>query len=394
MVDLEGNLLRADAVCLRGRQLLSTGQRILPPDVDHWFADLINSLEVLEREVKNAACPNNMKQRLLVRISVMMTLRSRVEDATRTDMVGAGLGQLPQRVQYHEVETAFQRRLRNGVISNLRHLELTDFLDEAETVFVSEIQRALGIENALRVYVLLKSDYVKAGDENPDTKTFNTKSADIFPSTDLREWFNEHVRVPLLRDVEEFQDRDSRWTSPNVLNLTLHINKFVPIRANSYVPLPEHIRRRQCCINVNNRDLECFKWAVLSALFPVAKDPQRVTKYVDKVYVPFDRVNVVSFDGLEFPVHPRQSHKFERINATISVNVYMLELREIEEKGERSSRSYLVITQRRRSSTMSTCSLSNPRTPTSISWHQFLKMIMIWTPSRTITSGLRISPDL
>jgi len=215
------------------------------------------------------------------------------------------LGQLPQRLQYHEVETAFQRRLRTGVISNLRHLELTDFLDKAETVFVREIRRVLQSENTVRVYVLLKSDYVKAGDEDPDTKTFNTKSADIFTSTDLREWFDEHVRVPLLRDVEEFQERDSGWTLLNVLNLTLHINKYNPSRASSYVHLPAKILRRQCCINVKNRDQKCFQWAVLSALFPAAKHAQRVTKYEDKVSEPFDGVIVVNFDELDFPVHPR-----------------------------------------------------------------------------------------
>ena len=42
--------------------------------------------------------------------------------------------------------------------------------------------------------------------------------------------------------------------------------------------------------------------------------------------VPLDGVHVVNFEGLEFPVHPRQIHKFEKKNATISVNVYMLEL--------------------------------------------------------------------
>ena len=175
----------------------------------------------------------------------------------------------------------------------------------------------------MRVYVLLKSDYVKAGDEDPDTKSFNTKSADIFTSTDLHEWFDEHVRVPLLRNVEEFQDRDSGWTLLNVLNLTLHINKFNPIKASCYVSLPAKILRRQCCINVQNRDQKCFQWAVLSALFPVAKHPQRVTLYADKVNVPFDGVNIVMFDGLDFPVHPRQIQKFENMNANISVNVYI-----------------------------------------------------------------------
>jgi len=252
MMDLEEELRRADTVCRRGRQLLDARGRLPPEDVDGWLSELISSLEVLEGEVNNPDRSTVMRQRLLARISIMMTLRSCVEDATRSVIVGAGLEQQPQLVRYHEVETAFQRRLRTGVISNVRHLELTDFLNEAETVFIREIQRALHSENTVRVYVMLKSDYVKAGDVDPDTKSFNTKSADIFATTDLREWFNEHVRVPLLRDVEEFQDRDSGWTLLNVLNLTLHINKFNPMRASSYIPLPAKILRRQCCINVQN----------------------------------------------------------------------------------------------------------------------------------------------
>ena len=326
MVDLDEELQRAEAICRRGRQLLDARGHLSPEDADRWFSELVSSLEILAKEVNNPNCFHIMRQRLLARISVMVTLRSRIEDATRSEMVGRGLGREPERVRYHEVETAFQRRLRTGVISNLRHLELTDFLDEAETVFMREIRRVLQSENTVRVYVLLKSDYVKAGDEDPDTKTFNTKSADILALTDLREWFNEHARVPLLRDVEEFQDRDSGWTLLNVLNLTLHINKYNPIRATSYVPLPAKILSRKCCINVKNQDQESFKWAVLSALFPTDTNPQRITKYEGKVNEPFDGVNVINFDGLDFPVHPRQISKIEKKNATISVNVYMLEL--------------------------------------------------------------------
>jgi len=172
MTDLEEELRLAEAVCCRGRQLLSTSGPL--PKADRWLQDFVNSLTVLEREVNNPTCSTNMKQRLLSRISVMSTLRSRFEDATRTEIVGAGLDQV-HRVQYHEVETAFQRRLRTGVISNLRHLELSDFLTEAEVVFTREIQRVLQREACLRVYVMLRSDYVKVGDVDPDTKAFNTK---------------------------------------------------------------------------------------------------------------------------------------------------------------------------------------------------------------------------
>ena len=32
-------------------------------------------------------------------------------------------------------------------------------------------------------------------------------------------------------------------------------------------------------MNVQNKDQECFKWAVLSALFPAGKNAERVGKY-------------------------------------------------------------------------------------------------------------------
>jgi len=50
-------------------------------------------------------------------------------------------------------------------------LELLDFLNEAEAVFTREIQRVSQHEASLRVYVMLRSDYVKVGDVDPGTKT-------------------------------------------------------------------------------------------------------------------------------------------------------------------------------------------------------------------------------
>ena len=92
MVDLDEELQRAEAICRRGRQLLDARGHISPKDADRWFSELVSSLEILQQEVNNAVRSTVMRQRLLARISVMMTLRSRVEDATRSVIVDAGLG--------------------------------------------------------------------------------------------------------------------------------------------------------------------------------------------------------------------------------------------------------------------------------------------------------------
>ena len=48
------------------------------------------------------------------------------------------------------------------------------------------------------------------------------------------------------------------------------------MRGSSYLNLPDSIKKRHACINVEHFDDECFKWAVLSALHLVKHHSYRV----------------------------------------------------------------------------------------------------------------------
>jgi len=61
-----------------------------------------------------------------------------------------------------------------------------------------------------------------------------------------------------------------------MVNLTLNINELNPMRGSSWIPLPPLIEYKHACINVKNDDNKCFRWAVLSALYPMKKDGQIV----------------------------------------------------------------------------------------------------------------------
>ena len=87
------------------------------------------------------------------------------------------------------------------------------------------------------------------------------------------------------------------------------------MRGNSYIPLPDIVKRKEACINVKNKDDKCFRWAVLSALHPASKNPDRVTKYEG-----FEGEQ--NFKDIEFPVTPRQIAKFEHQN-DVSINLYI-----------------------------------------------------------------------
>jgi len=129
---------------------------------------------------------------------------------------------------------------------------------------------------------------------------------------------------PLLKDMDEFEQRGSGWTLHSIVNLAINANKHNPMRGNSYIELPDIIKKREACINVRNEDQECFRWAILSALHPLTfrGHPDRV-----RSYLPYK--DTLHFHGLTFPVMPKDVKKFEKQN-NMSVYVFMLML----QKGE------------------------------------------------------------
>ena len=121
------------------------------------------------------------------------------------------------RVRWQDVECEFNECLRSGVITNLKNLDVTAFMIDAQALFKSRINNALKKEGALKVYTVLSAEYVikKADEETVEIKYFNTKAESILPTTDLKQWFTENVQQPIQRDMEEFQERDWLDTSKN-----------------------------------------------------------------------------------------------------------------------------------------------------------------------------------
>ena len=116
--------------------------------------------------------------------------------------------------------------------------------------------------------------------------------------------------------LERFTNEGSGWQFVRIEKLLLHTATYQPFTGNSYIPLPANFPPR-CVINVQNEDNKCFMWSILSAIHPVTHGghPDRVAKYR-----PFE--NELCFDDIEFPVKVTDVPKFERLNPTLSVNVF------------------------------------------------------------------------
>lgn len=230
-----------------------------------------------------------------------------------------------QSVKWMETEAAFQGSIRTGMVKNLKHVEIKTFLKDASSVACKEIKTSLSSNvNSIKVYsVLMLIFELKKGNEvTEELKYFNTKAFPIFQTSIIVELFSEHVNIPLLRDVEEFMSRGSDWNLKKIEFLNIVMNKFNPLRASSYLPLPEEIHLKHTCINVQNVDEECFKWAILSALVYFKGYKINHANYVS-TYEKYVKEFDLKFGDLTFPIAPGEVFKFEKLN-DISINLYIL----------------------------------------------------------------------
>jgi len=85
---------------------------------------------------------------------------------------------------------------------------------------------------------------------------------------------------------------------------------FVPFQpfavGSSYIPTPAWLAKKKAVINVKNyQDNQCFKWAVLSAMYPVSSHADRLENYL-----PYE--NTIDCSTLTFSIHPKHFSIFER----------------------------------------------------------------------------------
>lgn len=121
-----------------------------------------------------------------------------------------------------------------------------------------------------------------------------------------------------MRNFVEFSDQGSGWSLKEIKYLDIKINKCSGISAGaSFRDLPDEIKRKRCCVNIQSNDGACFAWAVTSALEPATnRNPQRVSSY--RHYL-----EVLNLDGIEMPFSLNQLSKFEKQN-NLSINIYSL----------------------------------------------------------------------
>ena len=207
------------------------------------------------------------------------------------------------------------QRLDVRSISNF-FMNIDDFFKDVKNNFIRLISHQLSLHKSVKVNVELFGRFLLQSKETLEIKSFNTKNKVITVTSNLLD-----IYTLFLNEIKEkisiFAENGSGWALDKKLHLDINVNKYNPLRASSYIPLPKQIAKKLAVINIKNNDNYCFAWSIISALFPSQKNVNRTTSYPNFF-------NILNFKEIEFPVKLKDIKKFENLNK-ISVNVYGLE---------------------------------------------------------------------
>ena len=183
--------------------------------------------------------------------------------------------------------------------------------------FKPQIEKALAQHKGLKVYPAARCvmDKTLAGEVISEIEDFYVSSGivQITAPSQVDAALTNMINSMTQR-VPEHETQGSGWVFQRVSTLEVHLAKYKPLKGSSYLELPKPLALKKAIVNVKNSDEQCFKWAILSALFPAGKDAQRVGKYVQYE-------DKMDWTGLTFPVTLDKIRFFERRN-NLSVNVY------------------------------------------------------------------------
>ena len=93
--------------------------------------------------------------------------------------------------------------------------------------------------------------------------------------TDEQELYDTMVQR-ILENMPAFQREGSPWRLHGIIQSELHTVRYMPLRGETWIPLPKELANKNAIINMKNKDNKCFLWCVLRAFNPKDDHPGRV----------------------------------------------------------------------------------------------------------------------
>lgn len=209
------------------------------------------------------------------------------------------------------------KKMTNENINNL----LGDRSFNLMKSFIQSLTRAFNEYKMYKYWFNVKVMYQKelvdvAG--NPMIEPLETnhhiKAIRVLRRDEIIPSINENIER--LRElIDKFEGKGSGWKFIKIVSVDLFITKYQPIKGGSYIDLPDDIKNKHCCHNIQNKDVLCAKYCLL---LHFNKDKIKSHHERVKQYAQFD--NQFDFSKISFPVSLKDISKLEKIvNKPINV---------------------------------------------------------------------------
>ena len=94
---------------------------------------------------------------------------------------------------------------------------------------------------------------------------FNSLMTEFFEASDINDLI-QRMLAYIKAQTENPKFPESGFTLDKIMHLYINFHRLVLTRGSSYNELPEWMKSKKAVINSQNKDEECFKWAVIAAL--------------------------------------------------------------------------------------------------------------------------------
>ena len=142
---------------------------------------------------------------------------------------------------------------------------------------------------------------------------FKTRNMPVLPSTNIDDTLTFGL-IRLTEKIDTYSSRGSGWEFYRVEKVFIEVTQFMPPTGAGHIPLSADLFAKKGVVNPQNKDNECFRWAILLALYPVSQNAERILKYQQY----YDTLN---FKDIEFPVQADEIvfQRFEHQNPSIAL---------------------------------------------------------------------------
>ena len=117
------------------------------------------------------------------------------------------------------------------------------------------IEVELEQKRALKVVIALHAAFHQATDPTFLTEphpVFRSLPLEILLATDIDQVLHKIIEQ-ILKRVDEYEERGSGWILHQLLRLDLHTYEYTPLRASTYIPLPNDLKAKEAVVNIKNK---------------------------------------------------------------------------------------------------------------------------------------------